>query len=80
MHVPGIELSEIPVTDHVNWAFAAIHDNWSTTATIEFRTRAVPEYYRNLAHLVRPTHHESRFNFAVRPQILDWQVRPNQSA
>jgi galactonate dehydratase len=53
MLVPGIEITEIPVTDHMTWAFATFRDNQGTTATIELgRSRTDPGYDRTLADIV----------------------------
>jgi galactonate dehydratase len=51
--LPGIELTEIPVTDHVTWAFATFRDDRGATATIELvRSRARSGYDRVLADMV----------------------------
>jgi len=54
MLVPGIELTEIPVTDHMTWAFATFRDDQGVTATIELgRSRTDPGYDRILADMIK---------------------------
>lgn len=54
MLVPGIELTEIPVTDHMTWAFATFRDDQGITATIELgRPRTDARYDRILADMVK---------------------------
>jgi hypothetical protein len=54
MLVPGIEITEIPVTDHMTWAFATFRDDQGITATIELgRSRIDAEYDRILADMVK---------------------------
>lgn len=53
MLIPGIELTEIPVTDRVIWAFATFRDDQGVVATVELaRSRAVDGYDRILADMV----------------------------
>ena len=54
MLVPGIEITEIPVTDHMTWAFATFRDDQGVTATIELgRSRTDAGYYSTLADMVK---------------------------
>ena len=54
MLVPGIEITEIPVTPHMTWAFATFRDDQGVTATIELgRSRTNTGYDRILADMVK---------------------------
>ena len=54
MLVPGIEITEIPVTDHMTWAFATFRDDQGVTATIELgRSRTDAGYDSTLADIVK---------------------------
>ena len=54
MLVPGIEITEIPVTDHMTWAFATFRDDQGVTATVELgRSRTDAGYYSTLADIVK---------------------------
>jgi galactonate dehydratase len=53
MLLPGIEFTEIPVTDRVTWAFATFRDDAGATATIELvRAPAWAGFDRMLADMV----------------------------